>query len=62
MSNLRYGFEIPLKDPRAMFALVDNTDVARVAEEANLRLRRVFDAIASAPESGQMHAPPKDKR
>jgi hypothetical protein len=45
-----------------MFALVDNTDVAPVAEEAKLRLCRVFDAIASAPESRQMHAPPKEKR
>ena len=41
------GVVVSIADPRAMFALVDNTDVAPVAEEANMRLRRVFDAMAS---------------
>lgn len=43
------GVIVSIADPRAMFALVDNTDVAPVAEEANMRLRRVIDAIASFP-------------
>lgn len=41
------GVIVSIADPRAMFALVDNADVAPVAEEANTRLRRVIDAIAS---------------
>jgi hypothetical protein len=41
------GVIVSITDPRAMFALVDNADVAPVAEEANTRLRRVIDAIAS---------------
>jgi uncharacterized protein (DUF302 family) len=38
---------VSIADPRAMFALVDNTDVAPVAEEAYARLRRVLDTISS---------------
>lgn len=38
---------VSIASARAMFARVDNTDVAPVAEEADARLRRVFDAIAS---------------
>lgn len=56
------GVIVSIADPRAMFALVDNTDVAPVAEEVNLRLRRVLDAITSTPESRQMHTPPKEER
>ena len=56
------GVMVSIADPRAMFALVDNTALAPVAEEANLRLRRVFDAIASTLESPQLHAPPKEDR
>jgi hypothetical protein len=41
------GVVVSIVDPRAMFALVDNTDASPVAEEANTRLRRVMDAIAS---------------
>ncbi len=38
---------VSIADPRAMFALVDNSAAAPVADEANERLRRVIDAIAS---------------
>jgi uncharacterized protein (DUF302 family) len=41
------GVIVSIADPRAMFAIVDNKDVAPVAEDANTRLRRVIDAIAS---------------
>jgi uncharacterized protein (DUF302 family) len=37
---------VSIGDPRAMFALVDNSAVAPVAEEADERLRRVIDALA----------------
>jgi uncharacterized protein (DUF302 family) len=37
---------VSIADPRAMFALVDNSAVAPVAEEADERLRRVIDALA----------------
>jgi uncharacterized protein (DUF302 family) len=38
---------ISIADPRAMFALVNNPAVAPVAAEADERLRRVIDALAS---------------
>lgn len=37
---------IAIADPKAMFALVDNTAALPVAEEAEARLRRVVDALA----------------
>ena len=37
---------VSIADPRAMFALVENSAVAPVAEEANERLHRVIDALA----------------
>lgn len=37
---------VSIADPRAMFTMVDNADVAPVAAEADQRLRRVIDAIA----------------
>ncbi len=53
---------VSIADPRAMFALVENADVAPVAEEAETRLRRVFDAIASKHESEQANTQPKEQR
>lgn len=37
---------VSIADPRAMFTMVDNADVAPVTAEADQRLRRVIDAIA----------------
>ncbi len=37
---------VSIADPRAIFALVDNSAVAPAAEAANERLRRVIDALA----------------
>jgi len=42
---------VSIADPKAMFALVDNADVAPVAAEAGERLRRVMDAIANSKEA-----------
>ena len=39
---------VSIADPKAMFVLVDNADVAPVAAE---RLRRVMDAIANSKEA-----------
>jgi len=53
---------VSIADPRAMFALVDNSAVAQVAEEADERLRRVIDALAGTHESRKTHTPPREKR
>ena len=37
---------VSIADPKVMFTLVDNPGVAQVAEEADLRLRRVMRALA----------------
>lgn len=39
------GVEVSIADPKAMFALVDNPDVAPVAQDAEARLRRVLGAL-----------------
>ena len=36
---------VSIADPKAMFTLVENPDVAGVAEEADQRLRRVLEAL-----------------
>ncbi len=51
------GVIVSIADPRAMFALVDNTDVAPVAEEATERLHRVFDALRRTRESSRPSRP-----
>jgi len=56
------GVTISITNPRAMFALVDNPDVAPVAEEANTRLRRVMDAVASTQGSSKTHPSFKEKQ
>lgn len=38
---------VSIADPRAMFTLVDNADVAPVAGEVDARLRRVMDSLAA---------------
>jgi len=53
---------ISIADPRAMFALVDNANMDPVAEEADTRLRRVFNAIAGTQASLQTNTQPKEKR
>jgi len=37
--------EVSIADPKAMFTLVDNSDVTSIAEDAEKRLRRVLEAI-----------------
>ena len=39
---------VSIADPRAMFSQVENADLTAVVDEADARLRRVFDAIAPA--------------
>jgi uncharacterized protein (DUF302 family) len=41
------GAVVSIADPRVMFTIVDNPDVAPVAAEADARLRRVIAAIGS---------------
>jgi len=39
------GLEVSIADPKAMFTLVDNSDVGPIADDAEKRLRRVLEAI-----------------
>jgi hypothetical protein len=39
------GVVVSIADPRAMFTMVDNPDVAPIAAEADERLRRVIEAV-----------------
>lgn len=39
------GIEVSIADPKVMFTLVENADVAPIAEDVEKRLRRVLDAI-----------------
>lgn len=40
------GVEVSFADPKAMFTMIDNPEVAPVAEEADQRLRKVLAAIS----------------
>lgn len=40
------GVEVSIADPKMMFTMVDNPDVAPVAEEADQRLRRVLATLS----------------
>lgn len=40
------GVEVSIADPKMMFTMVDNPEVAPVAEEADERLRRVLAALS----------------
>ena len=40
------GVIVTIADPRAMFSLVDNSDLEPVVAEAERRLRRVIDSLA----------------
>lgn len=44
------GVVVSVADPNVMFTLVDNADIAPVAQEAKQRLRRVIDAIGDKEE------------
>lgn len=39
------GIEVSIASPKSMFSLVENTDVAPIAEDVEKRLRRVLAAI-----------------
>lgn len=39
------GIEVSIASPKKMFTIVDNTDVAPVAEEAEKRLKRAIDSL-----------------
>lgn len=39
---------VSIASPRAMFALVDNSGARSIADEAEVRLRRVLDSLGSA--------------
>ena len=39
------GFTVASQDPKAMFKVVDNPGLTEVAEEADLRLRRVMKSL-----------------
>jgi len=42
------GAIVSIADPRVMFTVVDNPELAPIVEEADQRLRRVMAALASA--------------
>ena len=42
------GAIVSIADPRAMFTVVDNPELAPIVDEADQRLRRVMSALASA--------------
>ncbi len=44
------GVVVSIADPRAMFTMVDNPDVAPIAAEADERLRRVIEAVGHGGE------------
>jgi uncharacterized protein (DUF302 family) len=44
------GVVVSVADPNVMFTLVDNADIAPVAQVAKQRLRRVIDAIGDKEE------------
>lgn len=45
VQQTREGSAVSIADPKAMFALVDNPDVAPIARDAEARLRRVLGAL-----------------
>ena len=48
------GVLVSIADPKAMFMMVDNPSLAPIAEEADLRLRRVIDALGGARDTGRV--------